>query len=96
VLFSFTHENTVYPCALVQWFDTVGRSRDSITGMWKVRPDDQMDVVHLDCLLRGAHLLPVFGLGYLPQNFRYEYTLDAFGMYFVNHFADHHMHEIIF
>ena len=68
--------------------------------MWKVRPDIQQgqhlcSVIHLDSFLRAAHLLPIFGHSFLPINFDYTYSLDAFSGYYVNHFADHHSHEII-
>ncbi|KAF8815595.1 hypothetical protein BYT27DRAFT_7079551, partial [Phlegmacium glaucopus] len=101
LFFSFHHNEKTYPCALVEWFSTVGRSRDSTTDMWKVRPDIQrngrlLSVIHLDAFLRGVHLLPVFGSEFLPINFHYTQSLDAFQAYYVNHFADHHSHEIIF
>ncbi|KAF8817625.1 hypothetical protein BYT27DRAFT_7221428 [Phlegmacium glaucopus] len=101
LFFSFHHNEKTYPCALVEWFSTVGWSRDSTTDMWKVRPDIQrngrlLSVIHLDAFLRGVHLLPVFGSEFLPINFHYTQSLDAFQAYYVNHFADHHSHEIIF
>ncbi|KAF7983491.1 hypothetical protein HWV62_21806 [Athelia sp. TMB] len=39
LFFSFIHESITYPCALVEWFKTVGRSPDPETGMWTVRPE---------------------------------------------------------
>jgi hypothetical protein len=39
LFFSFTYNGKEYQCALVNWFSRMGRSRDSETGMWKVRPD---------------------------------------------------------
>ena len=99
--FSFIHLDKYYPCALVEWFSTIGRSPDSTTGMWRVKPDIRrhgrlMSVIHLNAFLRGVHLLPIFGSDFLPINFDYTQTLDAFQAYYVNHFADHHAHEIIF
>ena len=103
LFFSFSHNGKKYPCALVEWFSRIGRSPDHETGMWKVqvRPDIRQDqrlrsVIHLDSFLRGAHLLPIFGHNFLPVNFDHTYSLDAFAGYYVNHFADHHSHEIIF
>ncbi|KAF8802194.1 hypothetical protein BYT27DRAFT_7226532 [Phlegmacium glaucopus] len=100
LFFSFTHNSKEYACCLVEWFSRMGRSCDSDTGMWKVRPDIQQgqrlcSVIHLDSILCGAHLLPIFGHKFLPINFDYSYSLDAFAGYYVNHFADHHSHEII-
>ena len=101
LFFSFSYDGKKYPCALVEWFSRIGRSPDSETGMWKVRPDTRRgqhlcSVIHLNSILRGAHLLPIFGNRFLPINFDYTHSLDAFAGYYVNHFADHHSHEIIF
>ena len=102
LFFSFSHNDKQYPCALVKWFTRIGRSPDRDTGMWKVRPEmirqgqHLCSVIHLDSFLRGAHLLPIFGHGLLPINFDYTYSLDAFASYYVNHFADHHSHEMIY
>jgi hypothetical protein len=101
LFFSFVHNHKEYSCALVDWFSKMGRSRDTETGMWKVRPDIRQgqrlsSVIHLDSFLHGAHLLPIFGKKFLPINFDYTDSLDAFAGYYVNHFADHHSHEIIF
>jgi hypothetical protein len=101
LFFSFHYLDKYYPCALVEWFSTIGRSPDLTTGMWRVKPDVRrhgrvMSVIHLDAFLRGVHLLPIFGSDFLPINFDYTQTLDAFQAYYVNCFADHHAHEIIF
>lgn len=69
LFFSFTYHGSVYPCALVHWFDTYNCSPDSTTGMWIVRPSfrdarqrqPHVAVIHIDTLLRGIHLLPVYG-----------------------------------
>ncbi|KAG6807727.1 hypothetical protein H0H92_006594 [Tricholoma furcatifolium] len=99
LFFSFEHEGITYPCALVEWFKTAGRCSD--TGMWKVKTDvvrgqRETSVLHLDSFLRGAHLLPVFGNAHLPKDFHFSYSLDAFDLFYVNKFADHHAHEIAF
>jgi len=100
LLFSFIHQHKTYPCALVEWFKKYGSHPDKETGMWKVRPHfigrrRLTTVIHLDSLLRGAHLLPVFhGATHLPVDFHYSYSLDAFEAYFVNKYADHQMYEL--
>ncbi|KAH7904448.1 hypothetical protein BJ138DRAFT_1019144, partial [Hygrophoropsis aurantiaca] len=53
-------------------------------------------VIHLDVILRSAHLIPVFGDGALPVDFHFSYSLDAFKSYYVNKYADHHSHEVVF
>ncbi|KAH7905005.1 hypothetical protein BJ138DRAFT_1233720 [Hygrophoropsis aurantiaca] len=102
LLFSFMHEGITYPCALVDRFSRVGRHPDVATGMWKVKPEmnrqgkRMQSVIHLDVILRSAHLIPVFGDGALPPDFHFSYSLDAFKSYYVNKYADHHSHEVIF
>ncbi|KAK0433929.1 uncharacterized protein EV420DRAFT_1282903 [Desarmillaria tabescens] len=69
LFFSFRHNGKEFPCALVHWFNTYGRLPDAKTGLWIVRPDFRgtarhtpvLSVIHVDTLLQGTHLLPVFG-----------------------------------
>lgn len=101
LLFSFTYGAKTYPCALVDWFKNYGRAPDPVTGLWRVVPEYEhgqrvQSVIHLDSLLRGVHPLPAFGSSFMPPHFNREDTLDAFASYYVNKFADHHSHEIIF
>lgn len=101
LFFSFEHKGEVYPCALVEWFKVIGRSPDIGTGMWRVKPEydygaRSRSVLHLDSFMRGAHLIPVFGDCPLPIDFHYSYSLDAFEAYYINKYADHHAHELIF
>ncbi|KAJ6607973.1 hypothetical protein B0H10DRAFT_1816789 [Mycena sp. CBHHK59/15] len=101
LFFSFTHDGVDYPCALVDWFKKVGRSPDPETGMWIVEPEMKgrsrlTTIVHLDTLLHGAHLIPVYGSDYIPVGFRYTYSLDAFKSFHVNKYIDHHANEIAF
>lgn len=49
------------PCALIQWFTTVGDKPCHLTGMWMVKQEYDsskqhvMSVVHLDCILQPGH-----------------------------------------
>lgn len=92
--------NKDIPCALVNWFTRHGDKPDKVTGMWIVQPEYQggvrpLQVIHLDSIARGAHLLPVYGTGFLPEDFDYTFSLDAFNLYFVNQYVDHHAHEFL-
>ncbi|KAJ7608758.1 hypothetical protein FB45DRAFT_763025, partial [Roridomyces roridus] len=56
---------------------------------WIVEPDMKgrtrlTTILHLDTLLRGAHLTPVFGAAHIPVGFCYTYThsIDAFKAFF--------------
>lgn len=95
-------KHVTIPCALVNWFSPVGDEPCADTGMWVVEPDMGEDgerikgVVHLDAVVRGAHLLGVAGEEFLPTDFDYTDTLDAFEAFYVNKYADHHSHTIAF
>ena len=100
--FSFIYDGVHYPCALVQWFRHVSEEPDNLTGMWMVEVDRSRDglpvisVIHTDCILRGAHLIPIFGKDFVPEELVFSDTLDAFAAFYVNRFIDHHAFEIIF
>ncbi len=100
MFFSFVYHGKVYPCALVEWFKKYGAHPDKETGMWRVRPHmvgrrRLTTVIHLESILRGAHLLPAFGgATHLPADFHFSYSLDAFEAYFINKYADNQMYEI--
>jgi len=103
LFFSFSHDGTQYPCALVHWFSRVGDSPNDNTGMWIVEPDtsDNDDkpltsIIHLDTIVWAAHLLPVFGHEYVPRTLSFTDTLDSFTSFYVNKYADHHSFEIAF
>ncbi|KAF8174181.1 hypothetical protein K438DRAFT_2049994 [Mycena galopus ATCC 62051] len=101
LFFSFVHDGVEYPCALVEWFKKVGRSPDISTGMWIVEPEYRgknhlVTILHLDSLMRGAHLVPVFGSDHIPVGFSYRHSLDAFKAFHVNKYIDYHANEIAF
>ena len=39
LFFSFVHEDTYYPYALVQWFSVIGDEPNNETGFWMVGPN---------------------------------------------------------
>ena len=53
-------------------------------------------VIHIDSILRAAHIIGVSGPQPLPTDFTYGDSLDAFEMFYVNKYVDHHAHEIAF
>ncbi|KAG1847045.1 hypothetical protein F4604DRAFT_1884073 [Suillus subluteus] len=93
LFFSFKHDGVYYPCAFVHWFKWN-------TGMWVVEPETLEDgtrfasVIHLDCIFRAAHLMPVFGYEFVPTYLSYMQTLNAFRTYYVNKYIDHQAFEI--
>jgi len=102
LFFSFKHNRKRYPCALMQWFSPVSDEPCKDTGMWMVEPNfDQhrqraTGIVHLDTAVHGAHLLSVYGPTSIPNHLHFSKTLCAFRTYFINKYADHHMHQIAF
>jgi hypothetical protein len=94
--FSVNVNNTAYPCALAQWFSRMGNEPDADTGMWMVQPEEARAIIHLDCIVRAAHLIPAYGKDFLPPRFHFSRSLDSFLSYYVNKYADHHMFETVF
>jgi hypothetical protein len=104
LFFSFKYNDVCHPCALIHWFSTLGDNPDNETGMWVVQPDylahwePFLAVIHLDTILQGTHLIGVPGADFLPSYPKIDSTmsLDLFKAFYVNKYADHHMHKIAF
>jgi hypothetical protein len=98
--FSFVHLNVTYPCALVHWFSRISEEPDEDTGMWMVSPDFDVSgkpilaVVHIDCIFRAAHLIPIFGDSFVPEHITVDNSLDHFKGFYANRFVDHHAFDI--
>ena len=97
---SFTCSDVLYTCAFVEWFVADMNGPDDATGMWVVRPegvDGQRvtSIIALSSISRACHLMPVLGRTFLPTDFHFSQTLDAFRAYYVNCDVDDHIHETI-
>jgi hypothetical protein len=97
LFFSFKVEDELFPCALVHNFFKSFDDPDPDTGMWIVEPDlDRegyrvMSVVHLDSVVRAAHLLPIFKRdAVVPREVNFTHTLDIFSAFYVNKYIDYH------
>jgi hypothetical protein len=70
--------------------------------MWMVEPEFYYDgtpftaIIHLDCILRGAHLIGSYGADFLPHYFSFLDSFDALKAFYVNKYIDHHANEIAF
>jgi hypothetical protein len=103
LLFSFKHDGETVPVALVWWYSLAGEDgcRDELTGMWLVEREYRDDtvphlaVVHVDTILRAAHLLPFFGSNRVPRDLSHNESLDSYHLFYVNRFADHHSFELL-
>ena len=100
--FSIRHDKVYFPCALVSWYSTIGTMPCADTGMWKVQPDFDntgnfaMSIIHLDSIVRGAHLMGIAGTSRIPNHLTFDCSLDAFQAFYVNKYIDHHAHEYAF
>ena len=101
LFFTFKHRHKCFASVLVEWFTTRPRPCRT-TGMWIVDRDHERDgspvleVIHIDAVVRGVHLIPVYGDGFIPQDTSFTNSLDRYDTFYVNKYADHHSHEIIF
>ena len=100
LFFSFMYRGKSFSCALINWF-VHDNEPDRDTGMWTVQLERDrqgqptVEVIDIDAIARGAHLLPVYGSSRVPDDFSHHDALDSFNSFFVNHFIDHHAHEFI-
>jgi hypothetical protein len=97
LFFSFSYEDKEYPCALIQWYSFVDTELDEDTGCWVVEPDLMDDgsphlaVVHIDCIFRAAHLIPVTRTSqFVDRTVTMHNSLDRFRLFYLNKFVDHH------
>jgi hypothetical protein len=87
-------------CALINWF-VHGEEPDGDTGMWTMelehdrRGQPTVQVIEIETIVRGAHLLPVYGSSCVPEDFSHHNAPDSFNSFFVNHYVDHHAHKFI-
>ena len=102
VFLSFTYAGKDYPVALVWWYILSNESgcRDQSTGMWLVEREyrngePHLAVVHVDSILRAVHLLPYFRREPVSRDVTQDNSLDRFGAFYVNRFADHHSFKIL-
>lgn len=103
LFFSITYCGQLYPCALVRWFAPISNEPCKSTGMWMVEPeldDDSSErlvsVIHLDSIMRAAHLIGVYGSQDIPHHLKHTDSLVAFSAYYVNKFSDYHAYEIAY
>ena len=102
LFFSIDYQGITYPCALIWWMSCLGDKPDEDTGMWMVEPASNADgtpfmsVIHLDCILRAAHLIGICGDMFLHKDLSFNQSLDAFVAFYVNKFVDHHAFEIAY
>ncbi|KAH9856101.1 hypothetical protein C2E23DRAFT_722466 [Lenzites betulinus] len=100
-LLSFKYQGIEYGCAAVHWYRCVGNAPDEDTGMWIVQPrmfrrTPVMSVIHIDTIVRAAHLIGVYkGSGVDLEDLEYYRSLDVFERFYVNKYIDHHAFKLL-
>jgi hypothetical protein len=98
---AFAHVEERYEGALVEWLDVVGQLPDQLTGMWKVKPrlgecgQRTLDYIPLETIVRGCHLIPVYGDDVVPEKYHFSHAHLDFRVFYLNHYADYHSFETI-
>ncbi|KAI0351106.1 hypothetical protein OH77DRAFT_1568391 [Trametes cingulata] len=97
---SFVYGVARYECAVLEWFERVSDEPDPVTGMWVVKPEVQrghpvLGIVSVDAIVRSCHLIGVYGRTQIPTGFHFTHSLDAFRRFYVNPYADYHIHELL-
>jgi hypothetical protein len=103
VLSLFSLSSQSFSCTFVNWFILHDRKlQDADTGMWTVHLEwnhhtgkPVYQVIDVDTIVRGAHLLPVFGSHCVPEGFSDHNALDSYQLFFVNHYVDHYAHGFL-
>ena len=103
LFFSFEAGGELFSCALIHEFCKSFNDPDPDNGMWIVEPDLDtnryrvMSIVHVDSIIRAAHLLPVFrGDAAVPREVNFSNTLDIFTAFYVNKYIDYHAFETVY
>ena len=101
LFFSFLHGSKEYPCAFIQWYSFVGTGPDEDTGCWVVEPDIEdngksphVAVIHIDCILRTVHLMPVTRTAhFVDRSIIMHTSLDTFKLFYLDRFVNYHAFE---
>jgi hypothetical protein len=91
-------ERNLVSLAYVQWFQTV--AFDQVSGMFRLKKmtgRDGFEVVEIETIERGAHLIPCFkGLDTKMADGRSEPALDMYKEFWLNNQIDEHMYNTIY
>ncbi|KAI6104119.1 hypothetical protein F5141DRAFT_1189673 [Pisolithus sp. B1] len=74
---------------------------NTATGMWTVHPGYHMhnlqniDIIHINTIYHAAHLILIYSSHNInPWDIRPHQSYDAFHLFYVNKYADHHVFKI--
>ena len=60
-----------------------------------ISESENLAVIHVDTIVRGAHLLPIFGHQSVPPSISFYNSLDVYCGFYVNGFADHYAFQLV-
>lgn len=104
VFLCIKHMGRFYPSAAVHWYTRLHDEPDEDTGMWIVRPaftgigrnrTPVISIIHLDTIVRAAHLIGVSLRTETPEELQSHQSLDHFTTFYVNKYVDHHAFELL-
>ncbi|KAG1867517.1 hypothetical protein C8R48DRAFT_772008 [Suillus tomentosus] len=76
--------------AVVRVLHFLGFHRDPDTGMYLIAPSTNDDgtpdvsIIHIDCIFRAAHLIPLYGTNFLPRTITLHNSYNIFCAFYVN------------
>ena len=86
----------LFKLAFVQMF-SMSPQADRWSGMFKVKKQDVFEVVEIDIIERGVHLIPCFtGLDLKMANQRSDPAVDVYTDFWLNNQIDMHMYNTIY
>jgi hypothetical protein len=99
-LLQFRYQGVRYPCAFVEWFTPAGDAPDDATRMWVLEAEElegrrNVGLVHIDTIVRPVHLIADYGKMRIPVNFHFSYSLDVFNRFYLNHYSNYNIHELL-
>ncbi|KIN97265.1 hypothetical protein M404DRAFT_161060 [Pisolithus tinctorius Marx 270] len=101
--FLFKYQGTLYPCAVIHWFDHMGDGPDIATEMWIVCPSynacnvPHITIIHINAIYHVAHLIPVYATHNInTRDIKPHDSYNTFNSFYVNKFTNHHAFEIAF
>ena len=57
--------------------------------------DPLVGVIHLDSILRPAHLIGIYGNEHVPHDLHYSDSLSAFHSFYVNKYSDYLLRPVL-
>jgi Plavaka transposase len=92
-----TRGTKVHQLAFVQMYETVGKVANPVTGMYRVRKMQHFEVVEIDTIERGVHLIPYYkNTQTRMANESSQPALDEYEEFWVNNQIDIHMYNSIY